>query len=141
MIAAHVENRSSGWGVIFRHGDAGVTPYKVRDVDRCLWCHTRVQGFGVGGQLSNSVYLNLKSGEISPYWTGSANTLVPGQLPAPLDSATYEIGQCADGDGKQSWTVPATKLDSAPAGLGRATLGGQTGPGDGGRAAHGSCWG
>ena len=93
-------------------GDARVTPYETRGVRRRQVCHTRVQGLGVGGQLSKVSVSNVTSGENSPYGTYSASTLVPEQLPAPLDSARNEIGQCADGDGGGCWTAPATKSDS-----------------------------
>ena len=69
----------------------------------------------VGGQLSNPVRLNLKSGEIAPDRTMAANTLVPGQLPAPVDRATKAIGQCATGIYQEDWTVARTELDSCPA--------------------------
>ena len=97
-----------------------VTPYKAEDLDRPVWCHTRVQELGDGGQVSNSVQLNLKSGESSPYWTVAVNTLVPGQLPAPLDSATFRIGQLSTGLEGRHWTVPDMKSDSCPAGSERA---------------------
>ena len=47
--------------------------------------------------MSKTVQLNLKSEKISPYRTVAANTRVPGQLPAPLDSATFRIGQLSTG--------------------------------------------
>ncbi len=97
-------------------GVVRVTPYRAEDLDRPVWCHTRVQGFGVGGQVSNSVQLNLKSGEMSPYWTVAVNTLDPGQLPAPLDSARFRIGQLSSGPGGSLWTVARWKSDSCPAG-------------------------
>ena len=97
-------------------GVVRVTPYRAEDWDRPVWCHTRVQGFGVGGEVSNSVQLNLKSGGITPYWTVAVNALVPGQLPAPLDGATFRIGQLSSGPGGSLWTVARRKSDSCPAG-------------------------
>ena len=44
------------------------------------------------------------------------NTLVPEQLPAPLDSPKYEIGQLATSLEGRHWTAPSTKSDSAPQG-------------------------
>ena len=67
--------------------------YKARVFPRPRGCHTRVQELGLDGQLSNAVQSNVKSGEISPYRAYAASTLVPEQLPPPLDSASYEIGQ------------------------------------------------
>ena len=64
--------------------------------------------------MSNSVRLNLKSGEITPYWTVAANTWVPEQLPASLDSAKYEIGQLSSGLKGWHWTAPGMKSDSCP---------------------------
>ena len=92
--------------------DARVLPYKARVFRRLQGCPTRVQGLGVGGQLSNSVQSNVKSGEIGPYRRYSASTWVPEQLPAPLDSARNEIGQLSSGESGRFWTVPATKSDS-----------------------------
>ena len=66
--------------------------------------------------MSNSVQSNLKSREISPYRRYPANTLVPEQLPAPLDSASFGIGQLSSGKKGWQWTVPATKSDSCPSG-------------------------
>ena len=109
-----VEQRLSG-----ADDDARVTLYVARDGRQSPGCHTRVQGFGLGGRVSNSVRLNLKSRGISPYRTYSASTWVPEQLPAPLDSARNEIGQCATGDGGRLWTMPATKLDSLSSGCKR----------------------
>ena len=110
-------------------GDARVTPYETRGVRRRQVCHTRVQGLGVGGQLSKVSVSNVTSGENSPYGTYSASTLVPEQLPAPLDSARNEIGQCADGDGGGCWTAPATKSDSLSIRRGSGRAGGWPGPG------------
>ena len=102
--------------------DALVTPYKdkARGFRQPQGCHTRVQGFGVGGQVSNSVHLNLKSGKFGPYRTVSASTWVPEQLPAPLDSASFGIGQVSIGERWRCWTVPGTKSDSCQSGLDRA---------------------
>ena len=93
-------------------GVSRVTPYEARDFRQCRGCHTRVQETGPGGQMSNSVQSNVKSGKISPYRTYPASTLVPEQLPAPLDSARNEIGQCATCGGGQFRTAPATESDS-----------------------------
>ncbi len=103
-------------------GDARVTPFRARVYRRPQGCPTRVQGLGVGGQLSKLSVSNVKSGELGPYRTYSASTWIPEQLPAPLDSARNEIGQCATGDGGRFWTAPATKSDSLSnrAGQGRA---------------------
>ena len=89
-----------------------VTAYEARVSGRPAWCHTRVQGLGVGGQVSNSVQLNLKSREISPLPDGfsehfgsraASSPLGQGQLwnrtvikcgeGVVLDSASYKIGQ------------------------------------------------
>ena len=93
-------------------GDVRVTPYEARSFRRRQVCHTRVQELAFGGQLSNTVQSNVKSGEIGPYWTYSAITWVPGQLPPPLDSARNEIGQLSSGIWAWCWTAPATKSDS-----------------------------
>ena len=53
----------------------------------------------MGGRVSNVVRLNLKSWGITPYWTVAASTWVPVQVPAPLDSATFRIGQLSTGMG------------------------------------------
>ena len=58
-------------------GDSRVTPYKARDFQRCRVCHTRVQEFTFGGQLSKVSVSNVKSGKISPYRTYSASTWIP----------------------------------------------------------------
>ena len=46
--------------------------------------------------MSNVVRLNLKSRETTPYWTVAASTWVPEQVAAPLDSATFRIGQLSN---------------------------------------------
>ena len=74
-------------------GDVRVTPYRAQGFWRQQVCPTRVQELAFGGQLSKVSVSNVKSGEISPYRTYSASTWVPGQIPPPLDSASYEIGQ------------------------------------------------
>ena len=89
------------------------------------------RGLGVGGGLSNAVQLNLKSGEIGPYRRYSASNWVPEQLPAPLDSARNEIGQCATSDSGQCWTAPATESDSLSSRLESGWAGWLAGPGDG----------
>ena len=108
-----------------------VRPYKARGFRQWQGCHTRVQGLGVGGGLSNAVQLNLKSGEIGPYRRYSASNWVPEQLPAPLDSARNEIGQCATFDSGQCWTAPATESDSLSSRLESGRAGWLAGPGDG----------
>ena len=110
-------------------GDARVTPYRARDFRSHRVCRTRVQGLGVGGRLSKVSVSNVTSGKNSPYRTYSASTWVPEQLPAPLDSARNEIGQCATGDGGWFWTVAATKSDSLSSGLGRGRAGWLAGAG------------
>ncbi len=50
--------------------------------------------------MSNSVHAKLKTREISPYRTYSASTWVSEQLPAPLDSARFGIGQLAAGSAR-----------------------------------------
>ncbi len=105
-----------GGAVGGQSGVVRVTPYKAADLDRPVWCHTRVQGLGVDGGMSNSVQLNLKAGEITPYWTVAVNTLVPELIPAGLDSATLEIGQLSAGLEGRHWTAPGTKSDSCPVG-------------------------
>ncbi len=95
--------------------DARVLPYVARGFRRRQVRYTRVQKLGVGGQLSNSVQSNVKSGEIGPYRTYPASTRVPEQLPPPLDSASYEIGQSVQpvgtGPGDGVWLVRAGSGD------------------------------
>ena len=110
-------------------GDARVTPYGARGFRRRKVCHTRVQGLAFGGQLSKVSVSNVKSGEIGPYRRYSASTLVPEQLPAPLDSARNEIGQCATAYGGLFWTMPATKSDSLSSRLGWGLAGWLAGSG------------
>ena len=108
--------------------DLRVIPFRAADLDRPIRCHTRVQEMEVGGQVSNVVQLNLKSGEITPYWTGSASTWVPVRVPTPLDSARYEIGQLSSGVDGCRWTVPRWKSDSCPVGRCRAAGDGERRP-------------
>ena len=96
------QSRQDGLGIeggTVVQADAGVRPYGAGELDRLVWCHTRVQGLGAGGKVSNSVRLNLKSRETAPYRTVPASTWVPGQIPRSLDSARYEIGQLSSGMG------------------------------------------
>ena len=111
--------------------DTCVRPYEARNVRRSPECPTHVQGFEVDGQVSNAVQLNLKSGEISPYRTYSASTLVPGQLRTSLDSTTFRIGQLSSGWSGWCWTVPATESDSLSSELGWGRAGRLAGCGDG----------
>ena len=73
--------------------------------------------------MSNAVQLNLKSRENRPYRRYPANTSVPEQLPAPLDSASFGIGQLSSVGSGWYWTVPATKSDSLLSGLGSGRAG------------------
>ena len=119
-IAAHADDRAGVLAVTPQHGDAGVTPYRAWHLDSWLWCHTRVQGFEAGCKKSIAVRLNLKSGETAPYRTVSANTSVPGQLPAPPDRPVR--GNCRKSIGKigSGLTLPRLKVAEVQSGRSRA---------------------
>ena len=124
--------RSADQRVDTVQADTCVLPYKARNFRRPPGRPTRVQGLGVGGGLSNPVHLDLKSGGSTHYRTVSASTWVPRQLPAPLDTATFRIGQLSTGYCREYWTVAGTKSDSCPAvgkRAGRDGWGGAGGPG------------
>ena len=55
--------------------DLRVIPFRAADLDRPIRCHTRVQEMEVGGQVSNVVQLNLKSGKITPLLDGFSEHL------------------------------------------------------------------
>ena len=110
---------SAAQGVDGAQADTSVRPYRARNVRRYRGCPTRVQGFGDGGGLSNSVQLNLKTRENHPLLDGFSEhfgsraastavgqrhlgnrTFVQGSNGAAVDSAAKRIGQLSSGVGQ-----------------------------------------